>query len=96
MNDTFSWFLLVVFLIHLIVFARLAIRRREGYYVALVTTFGLLVASNAVRLMAPELEVFERALFQWLRWTAWLAALVSISWGIRRYIQRRRDHRQPG
>ena len=90
MTGLFSGLLLLVFVVHLVVFARLAVRRREGYYYALVVTFGLLTLSVSIRLAFPEAQWMGQTLAQWLRWSAWLAALVSISWGVGRFLHRRK------
>lgn len=86
--------LLLLFLAHLVAFATLGIRRRQAYYAALVVTFALLSATMALRVFAPALTVaggIDAA--QWLRYGAWLAAAVSISWTITR-IRRRRLQRR--
>ena len=77
-------FLVVLFSIHLVVFARLGLKRRQMYYLALVVTFTLLTASFGLRLVAPEWQVGATAVHQWLRYLAWCSAAISISWtGIR-------------
>lgn len=87
--------LLVVFLVHLVVFAILGLRRRQGYYLALVVTFSLLSAATAFRLWWPELTLGEWLVSQVLRAAAWLAAAVSISWALARSVSRRRARREP-
>ncbi len=87
------WFLLLVFVVHLMVFGTLAVRRREGYYLALVVTFALLTCSLGMRLFLPEINLGGQELSQWVRWAAWLAALVSISWGVGRFVRRRGSRR---
>ncbi len=85
-----SALLLVVFLVHLIAFAVLGVRRRQAYYVALVVTFALLSATMVVRLLAPDLEpVAGIGLDQVLRVGAWVAAAVSITWTLLRLRARR-------
>jgi len=82
--------LLVVFLVHLAAFAVLGLRRRQLYYLSLVTTFALLSASMAVRLFSPEVVVGgELELATALRAAAWAAAAVSIGWTLTRVSQRR-------
>lgn len=83
--------LLVIFAAHLAAFAVLAVQRRQGYYVALVITFALLIAAIATRLIAPELGAGEWPLHRLLRYVAWLSAAVSISWTLARLISRRRE-----
>lgn len=82
--------LLAIFLVHLVAFATLGLRRRQTYYLALVLTFSLLSLSIVVRLWWPEWRLGEHAVSQWLRYLAWLAAAVSIGWTLSRIIDRRR------
>ncbi len=87
-----SALLLLIFSVHLLAFAYLGLRRRQGYYVALVVTFGLLSAAMAARLFAPDAMV--AADVSWagaLRMAAWPAAAVSIAWTVGRIVQRRRS-----
>jgi hypothetical protein len=87
--------LLAVFLVHLVVFAVLGLRRGQSYYIALVVTFSLLSASAAFRLWGGDREVADLSLAQWLRYAAWAAALVSITWTglrIRRRLQAGRQN----
>lgn len=83
--------LLVIFAVHLVVFATLGLKRRQGYYIALVITFALLSAAMATRLVLPD-QVFagDLALHQALRMAAWPAAAVSIAWTLFRVWARRR------
>ncbi len=86
--------LLVVFLVHLIAFAVLGVRRRQGYYAALVVTFALLTAATGLQLLAPDLMATRDT--EWhavLRWAAWPAAGVSIAWTLLRVRARYRARR---
>lgn len=86
-----SALLLIVFLVHLGAFAYLGLRRRQGYYAALVVTFALLSGATAVRLFAPEAMLSgSLGLAESLRIAAWPAAAVSIGWTLLRIRQRRR------
>jgi hypothetical protein len=85
-----GWILLVVFAVHLIAFGVLWFRRRQGYYIALVVTFSLLVASVSLRLWSGAPVIANQPLDQWLRFAAWAAAAVSVTWTIVR-IRRRRQ-----
>lgn len=91
MTDWVSALLLGVFVIHLVIFARLALRRREAYYVAVTMTFALLVLAFGLRLLWPELRAGTVALHQMFRWLAWVSAGVSISWLLLRRFERRRS-----
>lgn len=90
MQDTVAALLLVLFLVHLAAFVIRGFRRREWYYLALVITFGLLSAAFAALLFAPDLQAGGYALHRLLRYAAWVAAAVSISWTALRVLMRRR------
>ena len=86
--------LLVIFLVHLAAFAVLGSRRRQLYYAALVVTFGLLSGAMAARLFPGELAVVDGiGLAMLLRYGAWGAAAVSISWTLLRIRARRAQRR---
>lgn len=81
--------LLTVFLIHLVAFAILGLRRRQLYYLALVVTFSLLSAAMTARLALPGTQVGDGvALDEALRMAAWAAAAVSIGWTLVRLKER--------
>lgn len=83
--------LLPIFLIHLLVFAVLGLKRRQPYYLALVVTFSILSAAMLVRLLWPDAHIGDGiALDQALRWAAWPAAALSITWTVFRAVERRR------
>ena len=90
MTGWVGWILLVVFAVHLIAFGVLWFRRRQGYYIALVVTFSLLVASVSLGLWGGAPVIANQPLDQWLRFAAWAAAAVSVTWTIVR-IRRRRQ-----
>lgn len=94
MSGWLGWGLLLVFGVHLVAFSALWFRRRQGYYIALVITFALLTASVGLRLSGAAPLVAERPLDEWLRFAAWAAAAVSISWTLARLWQRRQAGRQ--
>ena len=73
--------LLMIFFIHLAVFARIALRTRRGYYICLVMVFVSLVAMTALRLWAPGLGVGATALWMLFRWSAWgLTFMAAALW----------------
>ncbi|MBL38535.1 MAG: hypothetical protein CMP07_09005 [Xanthomonadales bacterium] len=90
MQDIVPALLLALFLAHLVGFSILGVKRREWYYLALVTTFGLLSAAFATLLFAPDVQAGGHALHRLLRFAAWAAAAVSISWTALRVLTRRR------
>jgi hypothetical protein len=80
--------MLVVFAMHFAAFARLAITRRERYYIAVSTTFALLMLAFGLRLAAPDLAVAGTPLHWIARWLAWASAALSISWLLARKFYR--------
>jgi len=80
--------LALVFAVHLGAFAYLGFRRRQLYYLALVLTFALLTAAFLLRALAPDLEWLGAPLHLIVRRAAWLAAAVSLSWGLVRWRRR--------
>ena len=92
MNNPILLFLLAVFLVHLGAFTLLWFRRRQGYYIALVITFALLSLAIGVRLVAPDLEGSHgMRVHEMLRYGAWGAAVISVSWTLTRLLQRVRQ-----
>lgn len=94
MTNTISGLLLLLFLAHLVGFTILGLKRRQWYYLALVTTFGLLSAAFATQLAAPDALAAGMPLHQLLRRTAWATAAVSISWTALRVLHKERRKRQ--
>ena len=88
MSSSLALVLLIIFLVHLVAFGVLGLRRRQGYYAALVLTFALLSAALATRLIAPGIELGGVEVSRALRWAAWPAAAVSIGWTLLRLWQR--------
>lgn len=80
---------MLLFAAHLVGFTVLGLRRRQWYYLALMLTFGLLTASFAFKLFAPTQAWAGLAAYLWLRYLAWAAAAVSISWTAMRAMHRR-------
>ena len=89
--------LLAIFVIHLVAFAVLGLKRRQLYYLALVVTFSLLSAAMAARLALPGTQLGEGlALDEALRMAAWAAAAVSIGWTLVRLRNRIAQKRRSG
>ncbi|MCC6201690.1 MAG: hypothetical protein IT494_01640 [Gammaproteobacteria bacterium] len=84
------WFLLIVFVAHLAVFARLALRHRNLRYSLVTLTFVLLVASFSLRLGAPEWTIGRMPVHWMLRYAAWAIAAITISWLIHLKVAARR------
>lgn len=91
MSDWLAWLLLLIFGVHLVAFVGLWVRRRQGYYLALVATFGLLTLSVGLGISGAAPPILGRPLDQWLRFAAWVAAAISISWTATRILRRRRQ-----
>lgn len=96
MTSLIDTFLLVLFAVHLVAFVVLGVKRRELYYLALVVTFSLLCAVFATRLFAPDLTAGGVELDVVLRYAAWVAAAVSISWTLVRGLRRRAERASDG
>lgn len=90
MTNTIPALLLLLFLAHLVGFAILGLKRRQWYYLALVTTFALLSAAFATLLFAPEVQVGGLELHRVFRYAGWASAAVSISWTALRALGRKR------
>lgn len=91
MSDWLAWLLLLIFGLHLFAFAALWWRRRQGYYLALVATFLLLMLSVSLRVWGGAPDVLGRSMADWLRYGAWASAAISISWTVTRILRRRRQ-----
>lgn len=93
MNDPIGALLLVVFAVHLPIFALRWRRTREVRFAATTLTFALLVAAYAFRVFAPGLAIGARPAHELVRAVALATAAVSIgmlAWhGIRRIAKRR-------
>jgi hypothetical protein len=89
MPDWLVAVLCAVFAVHLGVFGRLAITRREPYYWLVTTVFLALTTSFGLRLLAPELAVAEIPLHRMMRYAAWALACVTIPLMIMRLRRRR-------
>jgi hypothetical protein len=79
--------LAVIFLIHLVVFARLAIIRGERYYWLVSSVFLVLTASFSLRVFAPGIELAAFPLHLSLRYLAWALAAVTLpmlAWRLRK------------
>lgn len=89
MTDALDLLLFVLFGAHLVAFVRIGLKKKEVYYLALVATFSLLTLSFGIRIMAPDWQLGPLAVHEGLRYLAWMAAAVSISWTAFRWSRRR-------
>lgn len=80
-------FLLVVFLIHLAVFSRLAFKRRLPHYYTVSVTFFFLVLAFSVRLLAPDFEWLGTEVHLMIRIVAWIFTALTIGLYVRRRIK---------
>jgi hypothetical protein len=80
----------VLFLIHLLAFARLAIVQGEAYYWLVSCVFLALTTSFGLRLFAPEIAWGQTPIYLTLRYLAWLLAGISLPMLIRRLWKRRK------
>jgi hypothetical protein len=94
MPDWLVAFLLLVFVVHLVVFGRLALKRRMIYYWLLTAVFAALVAAFGIRLFEPGWAVGGEPVYQWARYVAWGLAAITIPWTVARIVGRRRQRQQ--
>ena len=81
--------LLVIFVIHFVMFARIALRKKDRYYWLVSITFFLLVISFSTRLWFESLHVFDIPAYWIPRVAAWTCTLVAILLAIRRRVRSR-------
>jgi len=86
--------LTLLFLVHLVAFARLAVRRGGAYYAMVTGLFVALTASFGTRWVAPGLQLAGQPLYQWLRYAAWIVAAVTLPMLIVRVLRRARATRR--
>ena len=83
-------FLLLVFVIHLVIFGRLALKRKLLYYWLVSAVFAMLVASFGLRLIAPGWMLGPQAGYHLFHYFAWLLAAITIPWMVARILNKRR------
>ena len=83
-------FLLLVFIVHLIIFSRLALKQKLPYYWLVSAVFAMLVASFGFRVFAPDWMLGPLAAYQLFRYFAWLLAVITIPWLVIRLLNKRR------
>ena len=84
-------FLLLVFVIHLVIFGRLALKRKLFYYWLVTAVFAMLVASFGLRLIVPGWMLGPLAGYELFRYLAWLLAVITIPWMVARLLTKRRQ-----
>lgn len=94
MSGWVDFILALVFAVHLAAFSRLWWIRGQGYYVALMITFALLTTAFALRLWEGIPAVAGQPIDRWIRYGAWAAAAVSVSWTLLRLRGRFQRSRQ--
>ena len=78
--------LLAVFVIHFVIFARIAWNRRRNYHFSLVLVFVCLILMTALRLWAPGIGIGRIDLWSLFRWSAWAFTLAAaLQWLWHRY-----------
>ena len=82
--------LLLVFIVHLVIFSRLALKKKLPYYWLVSAVFAMLVASFGLRVFAPEWMLGPLAAYQLFRYFAWLLAVITIPWLVIRLLNKRR------
>lgn len=93
MSHPYLALLLAVFIVHLLVFGRLALRTRAGYHFSLVVVFACLIIAVALRIWQPGLNLGSILVWHLFRWTAWAFTLLAALqfWGHRRRQKRGRS-----
>jgi hypothetical protein len=81
--------LLLIFVIHLVVFGRLAVNRKLPYYWLVTAVFAVLSISFGLRLFTPQLTLGPLAAYQLFRYFAWLLAAITIPWLVIRLLNKR-------
>jgi hypothetical protein len=69
--------LLIVFILHLVIFARIALRTRRGYHRFLVLTFISLITMTGLRLWAPKISLGPVPVWHLFRFCAWACTLLA-------------------
>ncbi len=87
--------LLVVFIVHLLVFARRVWQRRQFTDAITCVTFLLLVLSFGVRLWMPTWVIYDLQVFTIVRRLAWVTAAWTVLLWIRQRRRTRLDSVQP-
>ncbi len=82
--------LLLIFIIHLVIFGRMAVRQKQPYFWLVTAVFAMLVASFGLRGFAPECMLGPLAGHQLFRYFAWLLAAITIPWMVMRLINKRK------
>ena len=82
--------LLLVFIVHLVIFSRMALKHKLPYYWLVSAVFAMLVASFGLRVFAPEWMLGRLAGYQLFRYFAWLLAVITIPWLVIRLLNKRR------
>ena len=83
--------LLLIFVIHLVIFGRLARKRKLPYFWLVTAVFAMLVASFGLRLFASEWMLGPLVAYQLFRYFAWLLAAVTIPWMMIRLFNKRHE-----
>jgi hypothetical protein len=82
--------LFLIFVIHLVVFGRLAVNRKLPYYWLVTAVFATLSVSFGLRLFSPDLMLGSLAAYQLFRYFAWLLAAITIPWLVIRLLNKRK------
>lgn len=80
--------LFMIFVIHLVIFGRLATIQKLRYYWLVAAVFALLSVSFGLRLFTPEWMLGPLAAYQLFRYFAWLLAAITIPWMVIRLLKK--------
>lgn len=90
MSHPYLTLLLAIFIIHLLLFGRLALRTRVGYHRSLVGVFACLIVATALRIWQPSLNLGAILVWHLFRWTAWGFTIIAFG---QFWLNRRRKKR---
>ncbi|MCC6749240.1 MAG: hypothetical protein IT371_16375 [Deltaproteobacteria bacterium] len=85
-----AWSLLVLFLVHLVPFTWLTVKRRQARYGLVALVFLLLSISFGLVLFAPGFTVGHVPAYWYTRVAAWACALLSLILAVRRRLLAKR------
>ncbi len=91
MPDWLVILLFLIFVVHLVIFGRLAMQRKLRYYWLVTAVFAVLSISFGLRLFLPEWMLGPLAAYQLFRYFAWLLAAITIPWLVIRLLNKRKQ-----
>ncbi len=84
------YIIIAVFVVHFIIFSRLAVRDKEIHHILPAITFFLLIISFSMRLFPNTPKVWGIRIFWFPRILSWLLTIFSIYFLIRHKLQQKK------